>query len=110
LIGVTNFDVWITWSLVLVGHCHLILIALAIRSARQLPPPGSGSRAGWVALGKVILASLLPTGVVAPFSALAGVGLFVCVPIVVAVTGILFVPAIFGAMERTIYRERADLS
>lgn len=98
-----NFDTWIVMSLVLVGHAHLVLAwsawrfagALRQRSLDELYHP---CRDGVRALGATFAWSILPSGLL----------LFIP-PLLVALTGALFVPASFGSMQRRVAAERTAL-
>jgi hypothetical protein len=101
---VRGFDWWICASLILVGIAHLALAYLSMRFADEVEETSLAElehrspRSGWAALGYTILWSALP-GLVA-----AGIPL-----IVVAITGLVFVPAMFGLMRRRVIAERVAL-
>lgn len=87
---VEEFNTWIVISLVLVGHAHAVLAVLAVRHVTRVQretasgwPVGGGKR-GMVALFWTVAASTVPGAVL----------LFVP-PILVAVTGVVFVPLMF---------------
>jgi hypothetical protein len=94
-----SFDWWICASLVLVLPAHLLLAFLSWRFARtlsrwtpsSLQPLGSG----WAVFGWVCVAGLVP-----------GVVLFAIPPILVALTGLAFIPAMFSIMRRRVLDER----
>lgn len=100
-----GFDVWIGASLLLVGIAHIVLAyqcgrfagALADTPLRELSRETPAK--GWGALGYTILAACLP-GIVA----------FAIPVLLVAVTGLLFVPWMFGHMYRRVLQEREDLA
>jgi hypothetical protein len=99
-----QFDKWIAVSAVVVGHAHLALAYLAWRFARAARAAtvdgvtsgvaGSGFRA-W---GITVIVSALPSAL-----------LFLIPPALTAVTGVLFIPAMWGMMTRRIARERLAL-
>jgi hypothetical protein len=100
---VTAFDRWIDASLVLTGFAHVTLAVLGWRYANKLrawdhvreDAPGGG----WAAWGWTILASCLP-GIIA----------LAIPPIVVALTGLLFIPATFTFMRWRVSQERFVLA
>jgi hypothetical protein len=101
---IEDFDSWIGISMVVVGHCHLILAVRAWRYGRNLamvPTSALFHRSydpGWKTYGIVLAASLFP-GVLLMF-----------VPVfLVAVTG-LFIPVMHGWAARRIARERDALA
>lgn len=91
-------------SAVLVGHAHIALLVAAVRwtgKLRALPTPYLRvdlSRAWGLALGVAVGVACLP-----------GVVLLGIPPILVAVTGLFFVPVMFHLTARTIERERVAL-
>jgi hypothetical protein len=98
---VRSFDGWIAISAVVVGHAHLVLAGHAVLFARRLrrlpagaaPPEG----AGWGALMWAVVASAVPSAI------------FVLIPPALTfVTGLVFVPLMYGAASRTFVRERLD--
>lgn len=98
---VEGFDWWIGASLILVGFAHLVLAFQGFRfasKASQMSTVQLEAKApvsGWAALGWTVLGSLLP-GVIA-------IGI---PPVLVFVTGILFIPYMFGTMHRRLVAER----
>jgi hypothetical protein len=99
-----SFDWWICASLILVGIAHLALAYLCMRFADEVEETSLAElerrspRSGWAALGYAVLWSCLP-GVVA-----------IGIPVVlVAVTGLVFVPAMFWLMRRRVIAERVAL-
>lgn len=95
------FDWWIAATLILVGVAHGVLVYLAWRFARiaaesptrhleRQRPVG-----GWAALGWTVAGSLLP-GIIA----------IAIPPVIVFLTGALFVPYSFHAMHRRLVEER----
>ncbi len=100
--GLRQVSEWIAVSLVIVGHCHLVLAALGWRHGRQLmrvPKLGqSGLGDGFKALGWTIVASLFP-----------GVLLILVPPGLVALTGLAFVPWAWWWVTGRSYHERDTL-
>ena len=100
-----SFDGWIGLSIAVVGHCHLLLAVLCWRFARRVRRRSAAelghapARDGWVALGLVTLASLVP-----------GVALLGIPVLLVAVTGLLFIPAMFHWASLRVRRERHALA
>jgi hypothetical protein len=105
LSAMRNFDVWILWSLCIVGHAHIVLAWLCHRFAKACRKlsveevEAQGSHIGWRAYGWSLLASAIP-----------GAVLYLLPPIISAVTGLLFSPAMFSVMRRRIVQERHLLS
>ena len=99
-----DFGSWIGVSAVLVGHAHIALLVAAVRWTRKLramPTPclrTDLSRAWGLALGVAVGVACLP-----------GVVLLGIPPILVAVTGLFFVPLMFHVTARSIERERLAL-
>jgi hypothetical protein len=100
---VSSFDGWILASLVLTGFAHLTLVFLGWRYADKLrawdheredAPNGPWSAWGWT-----ILASCVP-GIIA-----LGIP-----PVIVALTGVLFIPATFTFMRWRVTQERFVLA
>ncbi len=100
---VRSFDDWIDMSLVLTGVAHITLALLGWRYADKLrawdhereDAPGGP----WAAWGLTILASCVP-GIIA-----LGIP-----PMIVAVTGVLFIPATFNFMRWRVSQERFALA
>ena len=101
-----NFGLWIAISLIIVGHCHLLLAWLSWGYSKRI----SGASveefalmqgAGWRALGLVTLSSFIPAIFAGP--------LFFILMIMVGVTGLLFIPAMFGWARNVLAYERAEL-
>lgn len=99
-----GFHAWMSLSVMLVGHAHLALALCAALFARKLRgTPGvliaeGTGRAGWRALGVAALVAAVP-----------GIVLLAVPPVLVFVTGALFVPASFAAAGRCVVRERRML-
>ncbi len=98
-----EFDPWIVYGLALVGQAHVVLALYACRHAQRLleAPLGHVDEIGgaWRALGVTVFASAFP-----------GVVIFSVPPLLTAVTGALFVPALFSAMKRVVIAERRELA
>jgi hypothetical protein len=103
-------DTWIRTALVYEGHCHLVLAALAWRFGQRVPSLAgvreAASVAGWQAWAVMILTSMGAAVLFALLGPLIGFGLAIVGPAVVAATGLMFVPAMFAAIGRTVARER----
>jgi uncharacterized membrane protein YhdT len=101
--GLHDFDRWIEASLVLTGVAHVTLALLGCRYAKKLRAwdheRDDAPTAGWSALGWTILASCVP-GIVA----------LAIPPLLVALTGFVFVPATFGFMRWRTTEERLVLA
>jgi hypothetical protein len=100
-----SFGSWIGISVVVVGHAHVALCVCAVLWARALSRRetialGDGLRRSWVK-------ALLTTVGVASLPGLLLVGI---PPLLVAVTGLVFVPAMYAATVRCMRRERLDLA
>jgi hypothetical protein len=100
-----GYDKWIAFSLVIVGHAHLVLALCAWLYARKLRREPAWKlrsnvirRDGWHALLWATLAGAVP-----------GALLFLIPPLLVLATGALFVPLAFWAMGRRVLLERALL-
>lgn len=99
-----RYDGWIMMSMIVVGHAHFALVVCAIVFARRVRRHAGlefseDLRAfGWKSWGVAILVSALP-----------GAALMLIPPILTAVTGLVFIPASFGAVARAALRERAEV-
>jgi hypothetical protein len=99
-----DFGGWIGVSAVLVGHAHIALLVAAVRWTRKLRTLPTValrvdlSRAWGLALGVSVGVACLP-----------GIVLLGIPPILVAVTGLFFVPLMFHLIARRIERERLAL-
>jgi hypothetical protein len=95
-------DEWIGTSGVIVGHVHAVLVVCAvlhaagIRDHRGVELSRELRRSGWSALGFAIFASLVP-----------GMFLLMIPTLLVAATGVVFIPVSFWATARAALRERA---
>jgi hypothetical protein len=100
---VRSFDGWIDASLVLTGIAHLTLALLGWRFANKLRgwdhESHDAPKGGWAAWGWTILASCVP-GIIA----------FAIPPLIVAVTGAVFIPATYSFMRSRISDERHVLA
>lgn len=98
------FDGWIGTSLLLVGVAHLTLACLCGRFADKVGASSlvalsrSTPMSGWAAFGWTVLASCLP-GIVA----------LAIPPLIVAATGIVFIPYMFRFMHGRVVDERTAL-
>jgi hypothetical protein len=93
-----GFDAWIGMSAVVVGHAHVVLVAMAIRFARRLKRTEdvlSLSGQGWWAFLWTVVASAIP-----------GIILYAIPVVLVAITGIVFIPLSFRIMARRVAAER----
>jgi hypothetical protein len=100
----SDYGQWIGISVVIVGHAHLVLAIFCTLWAFRLRVVStdeirSGVRKGWAsALGWTTAASCIP-----------GLILVAIPPLLVVLTGIVFIPAMFHVMARTVERERLAL-
>jgi len=105
-------DAWIKASMVMVGHCHLLLVLLSCAFARDLrkhpdyPENALGERAGWGAFAWTSLASIPAATLCLTLWPLEGWLPFLLIPTLVTLTGLTFIPPSFLAMGRAIARER----
>jgi hypothetical protein len=96
-----DFDVWIRWSALLVGHAHVVLAICGYRFARRLASRETAtialgtSRDGFAAVGWTTLASLVP-----------GAILFLVPPALVLFTGAAFAPLAYASLGRSVCAER----
>ena len=100
-----GFATWIRISLVIVGHAHLALLALAIRFAWKMKRSTSED------LGQMATSRewLKAWGITVGVSAVPGVLLLAVPPIIAAATGIVFIPFMFAFMRRRVMHERATM-
>lgn len=103
--GANGFDAWILLSVAIVGHAHVALAVCAFRYATGLVATDSEflsvrKHDGW----------LRAWGVTALAAALPGVVLIAIPPILVLVTGIVFIPPAWLVMRSRIAKERAALA
>ena len=95
--GNAEFSTWIVLSAVIVGHAHLFLAVAAAHFAWKLRRrhPDELKNYGWKAYGLTVLVSGVP-----------GVVLLALPPVITAVTGLIFVPAMFAWARNAALRER----
>lgn len=100
-----GFDVWIAITFVAVGLAHLTLAYMGYRFASKVNDlplsilEHKNPVSGWRAYGYAVLFSTIP-----------GLLLFAIPVVIVAVTGIVFVPYLFGSMHRRAVAERRALA
>ena len=102
--AMADFGTWIGLSALIVGHAHLALLVCSVRWACKLRAVETlelriGLGRAW---GKALLVTL---GV----ACLPGIVLLAVPPILVAATGLVFVPLMFHVAARTVARERMAL-
>ena len=102
----SGFSVWILGSFIMVGHCHLLLAWLSWRYCSRVSSATVEeftllSGCGWRAFGYVVASSFL-SGIFLGF-------FFPVLMLVVGVTGILFIPAMFGWARNALAFERTEL-
>jgi hypothetical protein len=100
-----SFAFWIRVSLVIVGHAHLALAALAVRFGRKLREAATRGESldvhrEW---GKTL-------AIVVGVSALPGVLFFVVPPALSALTGLAFIPFMYIAANACLRSERMRLA
>ncbi len=99
-----DYGTWIAISTVIVGHAHLTLAVCAWRYAKKLHARSvselyAGFTGDWVtALAFTTLAGALP-----------GALLIFIPPILVVITGLVFIPAMYVSLGRRILRERVTI-
>ena len=100
----SGFGAWMALSGMIVGHAHLALALHGWFFARALhrTPANVPLQDGQGAAGAMILLGLCGT--------VPGVVLLAIPPLLVLVTGTLFVPLAYLAARRTMERERADVA
>lgn len=99
-----DFGTWIAISGLLVGHAHLVVLAGAVRWSLRLPACATqelrrGLHKHW---GLTLLAA-------AGIACAPGIVLLGLPPLLVTVTGLVFLPAAFFVAARTVTRERLVL-
>jgi hypothetical protein len=105
-------DAWIRCSMVVVGHCHVLLAVLAVAFARDLrrhadlPETALAERAGWAAFAWTSLASIPAATLCLTLWPLEGWIPFLLIPTLVTLTGVAFIPASFQVLGRAVARER----
>jgi hypothetical protein len=95
-----EFGWWVGLSAVLVGHAHIALLVAATRWACRLHRVSTDELR--VAHRPWVKALLISFGI----ACVPGAVLFVIPPILVVLTGLLFVPFMYGATVRTLLTER----
>lgn len=96
----SDYEWWICASLLITAVAHLTLAALAVRFAKAVRAEQAGgpTPSAWAPLLWTTLAGCVP-----------GVVLFLVPPILVAATGLVFIPATFAWMRRRVHDERFAL-
>jgi hypothetical protein len=95
------FDAWIAMSAPVAGVAHIVLAALGALFGMRLPGKSTEelrakpSREGWHALGITAVAGMFP-----------GALLFLIPPLLIGLTGLVFIPLSFYVMTQAIVRER----
>ncbi len=99
---VEDYDWWICASLLLTGVGHVTLAALGVRFAQRLRASftmgDGGTPSVWAPLMWTVLAGCVP-----------GVILYLVPPVLVAATGLVFIPATFAAMRARVHAERGAI-
>jgi hypothetical protein len=101
---VGDFDGWIVLSAILVGHAHVALCVCATLWARGLAARHTASLADGLR-GSMFKALFVTVGV----ASLPGILLLGVPPLLVLVTGLVFIPAMYAATVRCMHRERLEL-
>jgi hypothetical protein len=102
-LGATSFGSWIGMSLVIVGHCHVAVAALAWRFAKRVRALSTlelsvARHGGWSAYGWTLVSSL-------------PVAILLLIPTtLVAITGVFFIPGMFALMHKRLLAERVMLA
>ncbi len=99
-----DFGEWISWSAALVGHAHLAVLVGSVRWAMGLPSCrttelGRDLYKHWG--GTLLVATLL--------ACLPGIIALGLPPLLVGMTGLAFMPALYALMARRVAGERATL-
>jgi hypothetical protein len=101
LLKVRDFDGWIFFSVLLVGHAHFVLVGMCVLAARRMRRTAKEeleARGPWdwlLALGVTVAAGAVP-----------GIVLLLIPPLIVLVTGVAFIPAMFVVMRTKLRNER----
>lgn len=98
-----SFARWIRISMVIVGHAHLALMALAIAFGRKLTRLSSEG----LGLLSIHREWARAWGIAILVAAMPGVLLIAVPPLLSAVTGIVFIPFMFALTRRRLLNERA---
>lgn len=101
-----EFTQWIRVSLVIVGHAHIALAILGYRFARKLHQQDDAA----LARLRVHREWAKSWGITIGVSCLPGIVLICVPPLLVAATGIVFIPFMFIAMHQAIVGERSRLA
>jgi hypothetical protein len=96
-----DYTIWIAASAAIVGHAHLVLAIACAHFAFRMKDrdPAEDPRRGWVVWAIAIAVSAVP-----------GVVFLAIPPALTAVTGLIFIPAMFGWARRTVAAERLRLA
>jgi hypothetical protein len=97
-----NFDAWIGISAIVVGHAHLALVAMCVRFARKLAAASHQELDELRAFPSWGQALLVAMGT----AAMPGILLWAIPPVLAAVTGVVFVPAMFILARRRALADR----
>jgi hypothetical protein len=94
-----EFDSWILISIVVTAAAHAVLVICAVRFAKNLRRANDSAAqpmpSAWAPLGWTALAGCLP-----------GVVLYVVPPVLVVLTGLAFIPAVFAFVRARVLSER----
>jgi hypothetical protein len=99
-----EFGKWIGLSALIVGHAHLALLFMAVRWARSLRTCETLALRSW-ASSRWVRALFCAVGV----AAVPGIVLLAIPPVLVGLTGLVFVPAMYALTARRVERERLAL-
>lgn len=102
----TSFATWIRLSLVIVGHAHLTLMALAIGFGRRMKNASVDEIARMSINQEWAKVWAITVGV----SALPGILLLLVPPILAAITGLAFIPFMFVLVRRRLLTERSTIA
>jgi hypothetical protein len=100
-VAARGFDEWIAASVLIVGHAHLVLAICSWLFAGKLARRETGvpSDYSWAkAFGFTVLAGAIPGGI-----------LYLIPPVIVAVTGLAFIPLMYFVIDRRMFAERMVL-
>jgi hypothetical protein len=97
-----GYGEWIRISLMIVGHAHLALVGLSFAFAKKL------GRSTAAEIGAINVHSewFRALGITVGVSAVPGAIFYAIPPILSAITGLLFVPAMFVLAHRTVQSDR----
>jgi hypothetical protein len=99
-----EFGKWVGLSALIVGHAHLALLFMAVRWARSLRTCETCFLRSW-ASSRWARALFCAVGV----AAVPGIVLLAIPPVLVGLTGLVFVPAMYAMTARRVERERLAL-